>query len=71
MMLFRGDSRIIVGFILQQGKSRDSIHIDFDCSARIDRPCQAYIKHFQLLWDAAQDIDLETICKIEEGNKVP
>lgn len=69
MMLFQRDDRIIVGFILQQGKSRDYIHIDFDCSARVVRPCQDYIKHFELIWKDANDIDLGTISKIDIGNK--
>jgi len=64
LILFQRDSQIIVGFILRQGKSRDSIHIEFDCSQKTSQPCQDYIKHFQLIWNDSRDINLAAIDQI-------
>lgn len=77
LMLFRSDDRVILGFILQQGRSSDYMHVEFDCSVQSDRSkyCQDFVDHFEVLWERAAEIsshDLDEIRWSEEAtNDLP
>lgn len=63
MMIFRKDDRIILAFILRQGRSRDQLHIEFACSHRggDTRPANCFVKHFDSIWQEAQAVDYKQV----------
>ncbi|HJZ24600.1 MAG TPA: hypothetical protein VJ201_09200 [Candidatus Babeliales bacterium] len=67
LMLFRSDDKLILGFILRQGRASDFMHIEFNCSEKYDRPnySQCFIEHFDTLWKEAEEVDSHNINKIE------
>ncbi len=64
-MLFQRDNRVIIGFILQQGKSRELIHIDFDCIE--SKPCKDFMEDFRLIWETSNDVDIDKISELEKN----
>lgn len=60
LMLFRRDHHIIVSFILQQGRARDQLHIEFNALPRAGKPnlSKAFIDHFEIVWEKAEVIDI-------------
>lgn len=70
LMMFRRDYHIIIGFILQQGRSRDLLHIEFDFSTRKDRPAlsRAFLEHYEILWSHGKEIDLDILKKIAKDS---
>jgi hypothetical protein len=69
VMIFRRDDRVILAFILRQGRSRDQLHIEFVCSSkdRDERPADCFVKHFNVMWQEAQEVDYK---KVEEMSQV-
>lgn len=66
MTLFRSDDRMILGVILRQGRSREYMHIEFDCFIQPNNPkyCQCLIDHFNNLWKEASEITLNKLDEI-------
>jgi len=66
MMLFISDENILMGFILQQGRARDQMHVEFDCSVQFERKkhCQCLVEHFDLLWNRSHEITEDDIDNI-------
>lgn len=63
MMLFRRDYNIIVSFILQQGRSRDQLHMEFNCFPQSgkQRLSTAFIEHYEILWSHAENTDTHVV----------
>jgi hypothetical protein len=63
LMIFKSDNRIIISYILQQGRARHLPHMEFDCTLLPDKknPSYAFVEHFNVVWSQAEPVDLSRI----------
>ncbi len=63
LMIFRSDNRVIIGFILRQGRSREYMHIEFNIESTSKEPRKSlcFIKHFQKIWEQLKEINYDEV----------
>ena len=68
IMMFRSDDELILGFILRQGRSSEFIHIQCDLRQvdEVPKSCCDFARHFDCVWNEAEDASTQLIEEIEE-----
>lgn len=67
IMIFRRDDRLILAFILRQGRSRDQLHIEFLCtkgsgySSLPAKHADAFVKHFETIWTESKNVTYDEL----------